>query len=183
MGLGEVSLSMIAPGTRLGPYVVSAPIGAGGMGEVYKAHDPRLARDVAVKVLPVGFSADSERLNRFKQEARAAAALNHPNILAVHDIGQHDGSPYIVSELLEGDTLRQRLLSGALPVRKAVEYAIQIAHGLAAAILEGLGARGLPLTAAARARLEACRDPETLDRGITRAATAASAEDVFAAPA
>jgi len=91
---------MIAPGTRLGPYVIAAPIGAGGMGEVYKATDPRLGRDVAIKVVPSAFSADPERLSRFEQEARAAAALNHPNILAVHDIGQHDASPYIVSELL-----------------------------------------------------------------------------------
>jgi eukaryotic-like serine/threonine-protein kinase len=124
---------MIAAGTRLGPYVISAPIGAGGMGEVYKAQDPRLARDVAIKVLPAGLTADPERLQRFEQEARASAALNHPNILAVHDIGQHDGSPYIVSELLDGETLRERLNGGALPVRKAVEYAVQTAHGLAAA--------------------------------------------------
>ena len=134
---------MIAPGTRLGPYVISAPIGAGGMGEVYKASDPRLGRDVAIKVLPAAFSADPERLHRFEQEARAAAALNHPNILAVHDIGQHDGSPYIVSELLEGETLRERLSGGALPVRKAVEYAVQIAHGLAAAHEKGIAHRDL----------------------------------------
>ena len=134
---------MIAPGTRLGPYVISAPIGAGGMGEVYKATDPRLGRDVAIKVVPAAFSADPERLSRFEQEARAAAALNHPNILAVHDIGQHDGSPYIVSELLEGETLRERLNGGALPVRKAVEYAVQIAHGLAAANEKGITHRDL----------------------------------------
>jgi eukaryotic-like serine/threonine-protein kinase len=134
---------MIAPGTRLGPYVIAAPIGAGGMGEVCRAHDPRLGRDVAVKVLPAGLSTDPERLNRFEQEARAAAALNHPNILAVYDIGQHDGSPYIVSELLEGETLRERLNSGALPVRKAAEYAIHIAHGLAAAHEKGIVHRDL----------------------------------------
>jgi serine/threonine protein kinase/Tol biopolymer transport system component len=134
---------MIAPGTRLGPYVISAPIGAGGMGEVYKATDPRLGRDVAIKVVPAAFSADPERLTRFKQEARAAAALNHPNLLAVYDIGQHDGSPYIVSELLEGDTLRERLNDGTLPVRKAVEYAVQIAHGLAAAHEKGITHRDL----------------------------------------
>jgi serine/threonine protein kinase len=97
------------------------------MGEVYRARDPRLGRDVAIKVLPAAFSADPERLTRFEQEARAAAALNHPNILAVHDIGQHDSSPYIVSELLEGETLRERLNGGVLPVRRAVEHAVQIA--------------------------------------------------------
>jgi serine/threonine-protein kinase len=113
------------------------------MGEVYRAHDARLGRDVAIKVLPVGFSADPERLQRFEQEARAAAALNHPNILAVHDIGQHDGAPYIVSELLEGETLRERLNAGAIPLRKAVEHAIQIAHGLAAAHEKGIVHRDL----------------------------------------
>jgi Tol biopolymer transport system component len=113
------------------------------MGEVYRARDPRLGRDVAIKVLPAAFSADPERLHRFEQEARAAAALNHPNILAVYDIGQHDGAPYIVSELLEGETLRERLSGGALPVRKAVEYAVQIAHGLAAAHEKGITHRDL----------------------------------------
>src|SRR5262245_34369334 len=133
----------LGPGTRLGPYEIVAPIGAGGMGEVYKARDPRLGRDVAIKVLPGTLSADAERLQRFEQEARAAAALNHPNILAVHDIGQHDGAPYIVSELLEGETLRERLSGGAMPVRKAVEYAIQICHGLAAAHDKGIVHRDL----------------------------------------
>src|SRR3982074_1800708 len=108
----------LPPGARLGPYEVVTLVGAGGMGEVCRARDPRLGRDVAIKVLPAAFSADPERLHRFEQEARAAAALNHPNILAVYDIGQHDGSPYIVAELLEGETLRERLNGGALPVRK-----------------------------------------------------------------
>jgi eukaryotic-like serine/threonine-protein kinase len=135
--------SMIDSGTRLGPYVIAGPIGSGGMGEVYRARDPRLGRDVAVKVLPGDLSTDSERLTRFEQEARAAASLNHPNIVAVYDIGQHDGSPYIVSELLEGETLGQRLHGGGLPVRKAVEYAIQIAHGLAVAHEKGIVHRDL----------------------------------------
>ncbi len=113
------------------------------MGEVYKARDPRLGRDVAVKVLPTGLSADPERLTRFEQEARAAAALNHPNILAVYDLGQHQGSPYIVSELLDGQTLRACLSGGALPVRKAVDYGMQIAHGLAAAHEKGITHRDL----------------------------------------
>src|SRR5947209_16660489 len=107
----------LAPGARLGPYEILAAIGAGGMGEVYRARDARLNRDVAVKVLPSAFASDSERLSRFEQEARAAAALNHPNILAVFDIGAHDAAPYVVSELLEGETLGERLASGALPVR------------------------------------------------------------------
>jgi Tol biopolymer transport system component len=123
----------LAPGVRLGAYEIVGLIGAGGMGEVYRARDTRLGRDVAIKVLPAGASADPERLARFEQEARAAAALNHPNILAVFDIGAHDSAPYIVSELLEGETLRERLAQGALTVRKALDYAIQIAHGLAAA--------------------------------------------------
>ena len=132
----------LSTGTRLGPYEIAGPLGAGGMGEVYRARDPRLGRDVAIKVLPSDFSADPERLRRFEQEARAAAALNHPNILAVHDIGQHANAPYIVSELLDGETLRERLAS-ALPVRKAIEYSVQIAHGLAAAHEKGIVHRDL----------------------------------------
>src|SRR5712692_5578183 len=119
----------IASGSRLGPYEVLAPIGVGGMGEVYRAKDPRLGREVAIKVLPPSFSADADRLRRFEQEARAAGILNHPNITAVHDIGTHDGAPYVVSELLEGETLRTRLAVGPVPVRKALDYAIQIARG------------------------------------------------------
>src|SRR5262245_60519703 len=130
-------------GDRLGPYEILSPLGAGGMGEVYRARDGRLGRDVAIKVLPAGVAGDPDRLQRFEQEARAAAALNHPNILAVHDIGQHDGVAYIVSELLEGETLRDRLTSGALPVRKAVDCAVQIAHGLAAAHERGIVHRDL----------------------------------------
>src|SRR5215471_5143306 len=129
--------------TRLGPYEIVSAIGAGGMGEVYRARDPRLKRDVAIKVLPASFSSDPQRLHRFEQEANAAAALNHPNILAVHDIGQQDGSPYIVSELLDGETLRERLRGGALPVRKAIDYAQQIARGLAAAHDKGILHRDL----------------------------------------
>jgi serine/threonine protein kinase len=123
----------LASGTKLGPYEILSALGAGGMGEVYRARDPRLGREVAIKVLPSGSAPDSERLRRFEQEARATAALNHPNILAVFDIGSQDNSPYIVSELLDGETLRTRLNSGTLPVRKAVEYALQISRGLAAA--------------------------------------------------
>ncbi len=123
----------LTPGTKLGPYEIIAPIGAGGMGEVYRARDARLGREVALKVLPESFSRDADRLRRFEQEARAVAALNHPNILAIHDIGEQSGAPFIVSELLEGNTLRAELQHGALSPRKASDYAVQIAQGLAAA--------------------------------------------------
>lgn len=133
----------LATGTKLGPYELSSTLGAGGMGEVYRARDPRLNRDVAVKLLPASFSSDRQRLQRFEQEARAAAALNHPNILALYDIGTQDGCPYIVSELLEGETLRERLRSGPLSLRKAIDYARQIATGLAAAHDKGIVHRDL----------------------------------------
>jgi Serine/threonine protein kinase len=123
----------LASGTKLGPYEIQAPLGAGGMGEVYRARDTRLDRIVAVKVLPSFFSADPDRLRRFEQEARSVAALNHPNILSVHDIGTHEGTPYMVCELLEGETLRERLQGAVLSPRRAIEFAIQIAQGLAAA--------------------------------------------------
>jgi len=120
-------------GKALGPYLVVAKIGAGGMGEVYRARDARLGRDVAIKILPAAFCQDQERMRRFEQEARAAAALTHPNILAIYDFGLHQGVPYIVSELLEGESLRQRLRGDALPTRLAMDYAIQIANGLTGA--------------------------------------------------
>jgi hypothetical protein len=131
------------PGTKLGPYEIVALVGAGGMGEVYRARDSRLKREVAIKVLPQALSLDADRLRRFEQEALATAALNHPNILAVFDIGESDGAPYVVSELLEGETLRERLRGGPIPVRKALEYALQIAHGLAAAHEKGIIHRDL----------------------------------------
>jgi Tol biopolymer transport system component len=133
----------LAPGVRLGAYEIVAPLGAGGMGEVYRARDARVGREVAVKILPAEFSSDPERLTRFEQEARASAALNHPNILALFDVGQHQGAPFIVSELLEGQTLRERTSGSPLSVRKAVELAIQIAHGLAAAHEKGIVHRDL----------------------------------------
>lgn len=123
----------LSSGTKLGPYEIQSPLGAGGMGEVYRARDTRLGREVAIKILPESLAADSDRLRRFEQEARAVAALNHPNILAVFDIGQHERSPFLVSELLEGETLRLVLDGGALPQRKTIEYGVQIAHGLASA--------------------------------------------------
>src|SRR5262244_2274817 len=133
----------LSAGTRLGPYEILALLGAGGMGEVYRATDPRLAREVAIKVLPASLSQDPDRLRRFEQEARAAGVLNHPNITAVYDIGTHEGAPYVVSELLEGETLRSRLAGGALSPRKSTEYAVQIAHGLAAAHERGIVHRDL----------------------------------------
>ncbi|MGH9316918.1 MAG: serine/threonine-protein kinase, partial [Thermoanaerobaculia bacterium] len=120
----------IAAGARLGPYEVLAPIGAGGMGEVWKARDTRLGREVAIKVLPPELSHDRERLARFEQEARAASALNHPNIVTVHDIGQLEEMPYIAMELVEGKTLRELSASEPLPTRKLLNIAAQIADGL-----------------------------------------------------
>jgi eukaryotic-like serine/threonine-protein kinase len=133
----------LTAGSKLGPYEIIAPLGAGGMGEVYRARDSRLKREVAIKVLPQAFSLDADRLHRFEQEALATAALNHPNILAVFDIGTNEGSPYVVSELLEGETLRERLRGGSIAVRKTLDYALQIAHGLAAAHEKGIIHRDL----------------------------------------
>jgi hypothetical protein len=133
----------LAAGTRVGPYDVAAPLGAGGMGEVYRARDARLSRDVAIKVLPSWFAADADRLRRFELEARATGLLNHPNILQVFDVGTHEGAPYVVSELLEGETLRDRIGGTPLPVRKAIEVATQIARGLSAAHDKGIVHRDL----------------------------------------
>jgi serine/threonine protein kinase len=133
----------LTAGATLGEYEIIGLLGSGGMGEVYRARDVRLAREVAIKVLPVFFAADSDRLRRFEQEARAAAALNHPNILAVFQMGTHQGAPYLVSELLEGETLRTQLKRGRLAVRKAIDHGVQIAHGLAAAHEKGIVHRDL----------------------------------------
>jgi serine/threonine protein kinase len=133
----------LTPGTKLGEYEIKSPLGSGSMGEVYRARDSRLGRDVAIKVLPSFLSADSDRLRRFEQEARAAAALNHPNILAVFQMGTYECAPYLVSELLEGETLREQIKRGRLSVRKAIGYGVQIAHGLAAAHEKGIVHRDL----------------------------------------
>jgi len=133
----------VQPGSRLGPYEIVAPLGAGGMGEVYRARDERIGRDVAIKVLPAEYAADPDRLRRFEQEARAAGQLNHPNILALYDVGTHEGAPYLVTELLEGETLRERLGRERLPWRKAVEIAAAIADGVAAAHGKGIVHRDL----------------------------------------
>jgi serine/threonine protein kinase/Tol biopolymer transport system component len=133
----------LSSGTKLGPYEIQSPLGAGGMGEVYRARDTRLGRDVAIKVLLGALEKDADRLRRFEQEARTIAALNHPNILGIHDIGAHDGVPFLVSEFLEGQTLREKLKSGPLPVRLTIEYALGIAQGLAAAHEKGIVHRDL----------------------------------------
>jgi len=125
-------------GSRIGPYEIVAPIGAGGMGEVYRARDPRIKRDVAIKVLPAALASNPERLGRFEQEARTIGALNHPNLLVIFDIGNHEGSPYLVTELLEGETLRDRLGRDTIPIRKAIEWTNRIAEGVAAAHEKGV---------------------------------------------
>ncbi len=135
--------TLMNPGTRLGPYEILAPLGAGGMGEVYRARDSKLKREVAIKVLPESLAKDADALARFEREAHAVAALNHPNILSIHDFGNENGVAYAAMELLEGETLRSRLDGGALPQRRAVEIAIQIARGLAAAHEKGIIHRDL----------------------------------------
>src|SRR5215469_4387866 len=130
-------------GRKLGPYEIIASLGAGGMGEVYRARDTRLGRDVAVKILPKSLSNGGDRLHRFEQEAQAVAALNHPNILAVFDVGQDQEFPFLVSELLEGESLRAAIDRGALPQRKTIDYGVQIAQGLAAAHGKGIVHRDL----------------------------------------
>ena len=133
----------LATGTKIGPYEILSLIGAGGMGEVYRARDSRLRREVAMKVLPPSFTRDTDRLRRFEQEARLVGALNHPNILAIYDVGEQDGAPYLVSELLEGESLRDHMHGSTVPQRKAVDYGVQIARGLAAAHEKGVVHRDL----------------------------------------
>src|SRR6266508_419297 len=133
----------LSAGTRLGPYEIVGPLGSGGMGEVYRARDPRLGREIAVKVLPERFTADAEAVARFEREAFAVAALSHPNILSIFDFGQEGGVSFAVMELLEGETLRGKLTNGALPARKAADYAAQVARGLAAAHERGVVHRDL----------------------------------------
>ncbi|HEY1251499.1 MAG TPA: serine/threonine-protein kinase, partial [Thermoanaerobaculia bacterium] len=133
----------LAAGTKLGSYQIVAPLGSGGMGEVYRARDAKLDRDVAVKVLPQHLTADADALARFEREAKAVASLSHPNILAIFDFGTHEGQTYAVTELLEGETLRGRLDAGAIPQHQAVNWAQQIARGLAAAHSKGVIHRDL----------------------------------------
>jgi eukaryotic-like serine/threonine-protein kinase len=133
----------LTPGTKLGPYEIQSLLGSGGMGEVWRALDTRLGRDVAIKVLPATLANDADRLRRFEQEARTIATLSHPNILGIHDIGTHEGSPFLVSEFLDGQTLREKIETGPLPTRRAIEYALGIAEGLAAAHDKGIVHRDL----------------------------------------
>src|SRR6266700_2923944 len=155
----------LTSGAKLGPYEIQSPLGVGGMGEVYRARDTRLGRDVALKILPESFAREGDRLHRFEQEARAVAALNHPNILAIFDTGQDNGSPYLVSELLEGETLRAVLDAGVLPQRKTIEYGVQIAQGLSAAHDKGIVHRDLKPE-----NIFICRDGRTkiLDFGLAK---------------
>jgi TolB-like protein/Flp pilus assembly protein TadD len=166
-------------GTRLGPYEIVSPLGAGGMGEVYRARDTRLGREVAIKVLPADLASDRGRLDRFEKEAKLVASLSHPNILALHDFGQADGVLYAVTELLEGDSLRQRLSSETLPVRKAIEIGAAVAEGLAAAHGKGIVHRDLKpdnifLTFDGQVKI--------LDFGLARTAEVLSPEGETAAP-
>ena len=165
----------LSAGTKLEPYEIVSPLGAGGMGEVYRARDSRLGRDVAIKILTESFTHDADRLRRFEQEARAVAALNHPNILAVFDIGRFNGSPFLVSELLEGETLRAAFDRGPLPQRKTIEYGVQIAQGLAAAHEKGIVHRDLKpenifITKDGRIKI--------LDFGLAKLAQAAGGDEV-----
>src|SRR5262249_1583518 len=136
-------LASMNPGTKLGRYEIRSKIGAGGMGEVYRAFDPKIGREVAIKVLSSDLAANKERVARFEPEAQAAGALNHPNILAIHDVDTEDGVLYVVSELLEGEELREPLNQGAVPLRKTIEYGRQIVSGLTAAHEKGIIHRDL----------------------------------------
>jgi len=120
----------LAPGTRLGPYEITAPLGAGGMGEVYRARDTRLERTVAIKILPEQFSADPVRKQRFEREAKTISSLNHPHICVLHDVGSQDGIDYLVMECVEGETLAKRLEKGPLPLDQVLKYGVQIADAL-----------------------------------------------------
>jgi serine/threonine protein kinase len=133
----------LTKGTKLGDFEILSLLGSGGMGEVYRARDLRLERDVAIKVLPTFVSCNPERLRRFEQEAKAAAVLNHPNILAVFQMGKHEGAPYLVSELLEGETLREQVKHGPMALKRVMDYGVQIAHGLTAAHERGIVHRDL----------------------------------------
>jgi eukaryotic-like serine/threonine-protein kinase len=160
--------------SKLGPYEIKSQIGAGGMGEVYRARDARLSRDVALKILPESFARDHDRLRRFEQETKAVAALNHPNIVAIYDVGEYNGSPYLVSELLEGESLRAIINRGPMPPRKVVEYAVQVAKGLAAAHDKGIVHRDLKPE-----NLFVCRDGRVkiLDFGLAKLADRPVGED------
>jgi predicted ATPase len=164
----------LLPGSRLGPYEIGTLLGAGGMGEVYRARDPRLDRTVAIKILPAELSADSDRLHRFEREARSASALNHPNIVTIYELAQDGSAHYIAMELIEGETLRQLLIAGPLPIRKTIELAAQIAEGLAKAHEAGIAHRDLKPE-----NLMVTRDGfvKILDFGLAKVASPAAAQN------
>ena len=164
----------LAPGTELGPYEIIAPVGSGGMGEVYRARDTRLDRLVAIKILPASVAGDPDRLARFAREAKAVAALSHPNVLSIHDFGTSDGISYAVTELLDGATLRERLASGPVPMQKAIDITVQIARGLSAAHDKGIVHRDLKPE-----NLFLTRDGhlKILDFGLAKQTTPSSAVD------
>src|SRR5512132_2707038 len=167
----------LSAGTRLGPYEILSPLGAGGMGEVYKARDSKLQRDVAIKVLPRSLAADPDALARFEREALAVAALSHPNILAIFDFGTHEGIVYAVMELLEGETLRGKLDTGPIPQKQAVDYALQVVKGLTAAHEKGIVHRDLKPE-----NLFVTRDGhlKILDFGLAKKVEAAGAKETEA---
>src|SRR5262245_26356023 len=170
----------IGPGARVGPYEIRSLLGAGGMGEVFLAHDNRLGREVAIKILPADVAGDADRLRRFEVEARSASQLNHPNILTVYDVGSENGQPYVVTERLEGQTLRDRVSRGPLSEREALELAGQIARGLAAAHGRGIVHRDLKpenvfLTRDGHAKI--------LDYGLAKVSDAAASSQTTVATA
>jgi eukaryotic-like serine/threonine-protein kinase len=169
----------LSPGTRLGPYEILSPLGAGGMGEVYRARDKKLDRDVAVKVLPQSVAADPDALARFEREAKAVAALSHPNILAIHDFGTHEGTAYAVMELLDGETLGAKLATGPISQKQAVDYALQVARGLSAAHDKGIVHRDLKPE-----NLFVSKDGHVkiLDFGLSKRVEAVAPEEQTSAP-
>lgn len=170
----------LAAGNKLGPYEIVAPLGAGGMGEVYRARDTRLRREVAIKILPHEMVENAERRQRFLTEARAAAALNHPNIVAIHDMGSDKGVAFIVTELVDGESLRSLIQRGSISVRTVLNAGAQIADALAAAHAAGITHRDLKpenvmLTHDGRAKV--------LDFGLAKVSTLAAAAAPAGAPA
>jgi eukaryotic-like serine/threonine-protein kinase len=171
----------LTPGTRLGPYEIVSALGAGGMGEVYRARDARLDRDVAIKILPEAFAADAERVARFQREAKVLASLNHPNIAIIHGLEQAEGAHALVMELVEGEDLAQRIARGAIPVDEALPIAKQIAEALEAAHEQGIIHRDLK---PANIKVRPDGTVKVLDFGLAKALEPVSAigGDLTASP-